>query len=60
MSNTGMSELEEDAKPGLAHAVIIEFETEDVREVENGLVLRVIGLGCCDVRLDTVDFLICP
>jgi hypothetical protein len=54
-----MSELEEDAGTGLAHAVIIEFETKDVREVENGLVFREIGLGCCDVGLDALNFLIC-
>jgi len=31
--------------------VIVEFDAEDVREIENGLVLRIIGLGCCDVGL---------
>lgn len=55
-----MSELEEDARTGLAHSVIIEFEAEDVREVKNGFVFREIGLGCRDIGLDTVDFLICP
>ena len=52
------NELDEDPRMGLAHAVIIEFDTKDIREVENGLVLRVIGRGCGYVGLDAVDFLI--
>ncbi len=52
-------ELGEDAaRPGQTHKVIIEFDAEDVRKIENGLVLRIIGLGCCDVGLDAVDFLV--
>jgi hypothetical protein len=52
------NELGEDPRTGLAHAAIIEFDTKDVREVDNGLVLRVIGLGCGYVGLDAIDFLI--
>lgn len=55
-----MSGLEEDARAWLAHAVIIEFEAEDIRQVKDDLVFRVIGLGCRDVGLDAVDFLVCP
>ncbi len=52
-------ELEEDVSgPGQTHKVIVEFDAEDVREIENGLVLRIIGLGCCDVGLDAVNFLV--
>ena len=55
-----MSDLEEYAGTGLAYEVIIELETKDVREVNNGLVFGVIGLGCRDVGLDAFNFLVCP
>jgi hypothetical protein len=55
-----MSELEEDARTRLAHAVIIEFEAEDIGQVKDDLVFRVIGLGRRDVGLYAVDFLVCP
>jgi hypothetical protein len=55
-----MSELEEDARTRLAHAVIIEFDAEDIGQVKDDLVFRVIGLGCRDVSLYAVDFLVCP
>ena len=54
------NEIEEDplTRTGLAHPVIDEFETKYVREIDNGLVLRVIGLGCGYVGLDAFNFLI--
>lgn len=57
--NTRVSELEEDTRTRLAHAVINEFETKDVREVDKGFVFRVVGLGCCDVGLDAINYFIC-
>ena len=55
-----ISEFEENARTRLAHAVIIEFEAEDIRQVKDDLVFRIIGLGCRDVGLYTVDLLIGP
>jgi hypothetical protein len=54
-----MSELEEGVGAGQAHAAVREFHTVDVREVKNGLVFRILGLGCGHVDLDAFDFLIC-
>lgn len=59
-SDRRISELEEDAKTRLAHAVIIEFEAEDIRQVKDDLVFRIVCLGCRDVGLYAVDFLIRP
>jgi hypothetical protein len=53
-----MSELEEGVGAGQAHTVVRELHTEDVREVKNGLVFRILGLGCGHVGLDAFDFLI--
>jgi len=39
-------ELEEDCPGRTNPQGYVEFDAEDVREIENGLVLRIIGLGC--------------
>ena len=53
-----MSELQEYVRAGQAHAVVQEFYAEDVWEVKNGLVFRIVGLRCGHVGLNAFDFLI--
>lgn len=53
-----MSKLQEKVRAGQAHAVVQEFHTEDVWEVKNGLVFRILGLRCGHVSLNAFDFFI--
>jgi hypothetical protein len=42
------------------YTVIRELEAKDVRQVDDGLVFRVIDLRSSDIRLDAVDHFILP
>jgi hypothetical protein len=41
------------------YTVILKLKAEDICQIEDGLVLRVIGFWGGNVCLDTVDLLIC-
>ena len=55
-----VSKIIRSGKGETTYTVIRELEAEDVRHIENGLVLRIIGFGSGNVCLDTVDLLIRP
>ena len=45
---------------GTTYTVILQFEAQDVCQVEDDLVLRIIDFGCSNVCLDAVDLFVCP
>jgi hypothetical protein len=47
-------------RAGTTYTIILKLEAKDVRHIEDGLVLWVIGGWCGNVCFDTVDLLIRP
>ena len=45
---------------GTKYTVILQFEAQDVCQVEDDLVFRIIDFRCSDVCLDAVDLFVCP